>query len=269
MNKPIRFLAAAALAFTLNPMVQAAVVTDVAGRESFRGCWYLTCVPADRSDPIGLVSSPAAVSLQGEAIGMVGITGQAVGSGMLVSSVTRDDVSGALLAGTVSGGFTLSVGPKDFMATGGSVTVSNLVIDMGAKRVTADIAGHRNAYQGTTAEDFTLSGVALWSFGQLVGPGSFNPATPYGMDGTLLAQYTLSGLMLTTDGLNAVTRGLGLQAFGSAALQNQEMGSLGLNLHYGHSVLAVPEPSAWAMMSVGLLGLAWVRRFKLRGAANA
>lgn len=265
MSKSIRILAAAALACVVNSVAQAAVVTDVAGQESFRGCWYLTCVPADRSDPIGLVSSPATFSIQGEMIDLLGITGQAVGAGMVVSSVTRDDVSGALLAGTVSGGFTLSASPQNQLLAGGSVTVSNLVIDIGAKSITADIAGHRNAYQGTAAEDFTLTGVALWSFGQLVGPASFNPATPYGMDGALRAQYSLSGLVLTAEGVSAFNRGLGLRV----SLQQQDLGALNLDLHYGHSVQAVPEPSAWAMMSVGLVGLAWARRFKSRGAARA
>jgi hypothetical protein len=269
MSKSIRILAAAALACAFNSVAQAAVVTDVAGRESFRGCWYLTCVPADRSDPIGLVASPASVSLQGEGIDLLGVTGQAVGSGMVVGSVTRDDVSGALLGGTVTGGFTLSVGPQDFMATGGSVTISNVVFDIATKRVTADIAGHRQAYQGVTAEDFTLTGVSLWSFSQLVGPASFNPATPYGVDGALRAQYTLSGLVLTTEGLGAFTRGLGLLPFGQGALQQSSMGALSMELHYGHSVAAVPEPSAWALMGVGLVGLAGVRRFKAKGAPGA
>lgn len=265
MNKQIRILAAAALACSLNSFAQAAAVTDVAGKESFRGCWYLTCLPG-KNEPIGLVSSPATFSLSNQEV--LSITSQVNGAGLTVASVTRDDASGALLASTLSGSFTLSVSPQLAMASGGSVTVSNLAIDVATKRVTADLAGHRDAYRGTAGEDFTLAGVALWSFSQLAGPASFNPAAiTRGPDGASLAVYSVSGLTLTADGLEAFTRGLGLQSFGAAALTGQNLGSLSLDLHYGHSVAAVPEPSAWAMMGIGLVGLALTRRFK--GASRA
>ena len=86
---------------------------------------------------------------------------------------------------------------------------------------------------------------------------AFNPAAiTRGRDGASLAVYSVSGLTLTADGLEAFTRGLGLQSFGAAALTGQNLGSLSLDLHYGHSVAAVPEPSAWAMMGIGLV--AWI-----------
>lgn len=278
MSMTTRTLAAAALACSFHAASSAATVTDALGQGVFNGCYYLTCQPG-LTGPVGLVSSPGELSFaQGrQALEGAGITVLArepvhiemvdggtnvLVSGLKTTSVRRDDAADTFLGASVEGSFSLKAARQSFVASGGTVEISDLKVDVATQRVTADIAGQRDAFRSDAGETFTLDDITLWSFSQVSGPSVFDPAAQMSMNGSSLAVYTLSGLTLTADGLAALTRGLGLQGVGQGFLASQDLGALTLDLRYGHvgPMVSVPEPSTWALMGAGLLSLALTRR---------
>ncbi len=283
MHMATRVLSAAALAFSFHVASSAAVVTDALGQASFQGCYYLTCIPG-ATGPVGLVSSATSklsFSPAAEAFETLGITIQATQpvevvpaivdgyrtlhvQGLTATSVRRDDSTDTFLGASLLGSFNLSAIRQAGLASGGTVSISDLKVDIATQRITADISGSRLAFNAEPAESFTLSDVALWSFAQTTGPSPFDPASLMAVNDASLAVFTLSGLTLTSDGLAALTRGLGLRPTGVTMLGAQDWGSLEVDLHYGAvgplTVPSVPEPSSWAMMGAGLSGLLLARR---------
>jgi hypothetical protein len=283
MHMATRVLSTAALVFSVHAAASAAVVTDALGQASFQGCYYLTCIPG-ATGPVGLVASATSklsFSPAADTFDTLGITVQATDPvevvpaivdgartlhvrGLTATSVRRDDTADAFLGASLQGSFTLSAIRQAGLASGGSVLISGLKVDVVSQRITADISGSRLAFGAEPAEAFALSNVALWSFAQTAGPSPFDPASLIAVNDASLAVFTLSGLTLTSDGLAALTSGLGLRSSGVSALATQDWGSLAVDLRYGAvgplTVPGVPEPSSWAMMGAGLVGLLLVRR---------
>lgn len=169
-----------------------------------------------------------------------------------IFALITDNPTGQVLKAKTSG-FTLKSPALDGVSNGGSVTVSNLTMDLTSKTIYGDLTGG-NAVG-------PLSGAALWTFSSqagsfpvfyitpniLVGDFSYTPGPhPDYMLGTTV---TLSGLSFTAVGLSQFSQALGLSTSGAAALaQVADFGSI-------TAVQAVPEPSSWALLGLGLAGL--------------
>lgn len=153
----------------------------------------------------------------------------------------------------------------------GFLVIENLTVDLNAKLIKADLSGGN----GFTA----IKGYNLWSFETLQGPTTFsvpNPAvqTVFNVDNALRGLFFVN----QNDGLDKFTQALNLNTTGRAALKavdnkastsnkdpvtGQAAGFGWINSTItvtATPVTAVPEPSTYALMVVGLAGLGFAAR---------
>jgi hypothetical protein len=177
---------------------------------------------------------------------------------------------------------------------GGRVTIRNLRIDLVNKAVYADITGQAMLIDGTYEPLETIDNLHLWDIGTITGPtalpaagmlaaanGDFSILQAAGYDLTptepgatgeatfaISAHLVFDKLQVTTFGLNkfnrylGLTNGLGLQVLRDVNAQASGWGSITSDLVLGP---AIPEPSTWALMGMGLVGISLVRRHRQPG----
>lgn len=135
-----------------------------------------------------------------------------------LTSLSVDDITNQLLSATTAGGHTIVVPARKNIATGGSLTVSDLSVDLATKRVYATIVGANGVG--------TLTHFNLWNIVTIAGPDVIVPPASGGA-GTTVMNITASGLSLTTDGFNKIVASLGLSTLGKSALMAvQDFGTI-------------------------------------------
>lgn len=162
----------------------------------------------------------------------------------------------------------------------GDLTISNLRVEIGDR---AGFAGTIYAdLTSTTAGFVNRTGYALWTFNQLVGPTSFAVPNP-AVETVFNVKNELHGLFFVnqTEGLDLFAQALNLNTtIGKPALKGVDNAASTTNIDpltgkvagFGwitstisvKATPSIPEPSTYALMGLGLVGMGMVARRKAK-----
>lgn len=127
-------------------------------------------------------------------------------------STTVDGTTDEMQSIAGKGGLTLLVSARSQppVSSGGSLTITDLDVDLTTKTVYATLIGANGVG--------TLTHIALWNLDTTLGPTSLAALSAPDGGGTL--NLTAQGLHLTANGYNQIVAALGLRSLGKAALSS-------------------------------------------------
>lgn len=147
-----------------------------------------------------------------------------------------------------TGGASMLAVADDFTNTGGSLSVTNIKVDLATKSIYADLTGGNNV--GLQKQ------VLVWNFANIAGATTFKAVT-----GTTVADNTLTGLTISATAFDTFAKSLGLTEAGRGAMaQITDYGVMTSHITVGVIAPSVPEPSTYALMGLGLVGLAFAAK---------
>lgn len=197
--------------------------------------------------------------------GMVSVTSD-------IAALAVDDHTGEITRMETGVGVQWSAAYLSGVLDGGQAVISNLSIDLAGKRVFADVLSNAG-----TASEFRSSQVYLWDFTSSSGPAAITAAAVLaadpaqalmdlgytvqsgGIDAIFSASHRLDGLKLTQQGLDFFTGALGMSPGTTgyttlASINNFDEGWGSIKVDATYS-LPLPEPSTYALMGLGLVGV--------------
>lgn len=241
-----RLLACAALAFTAHAHA-ASVTVDSGDTVVIDGVSYTLSGTATFAYS---ANQEAAYSLGGiTTSGIEGATYDATANTTTteIASFTVDSSSGAISGVATTGGENDSAS-AGLLLTGGSLNVVNLTWDEATSTIYADVSDSTGSVASITQLAlFTVSTVTGST--TVTGEGSFTSV--------------LSGIYLTTAGLDYITEVLGLGSLAQSVIASTDFGTITATITATAVTAAVPEPSSMALMLLGLGGVAVAARRKL------
>lgn len=159
-----------------------------------------------------------------------------------ITALTIDSSTNAVLAAATTGGATQTAPVLKSVSSGGSLTVTDLNVDLAAKKVYATIIGGNGVG--------TLTNFYLWDVASITGATTVSGAGSY--------TTTLTGLSITQAGFDTFVKSLGLLTLGKSALTGvTDFGTITSTIT---ATPAIPEPSTYALMGLGLVGISLVAR---------
>lgn len=191
------------------------------------------------------------VTISSYAPGVASVTKDSSGSYTNVSATAQvtsaviDSVTNQYMSVATSGGATQTSPVMKYVSSGGSLTVSDLNVDLVNKKVYATVIGANGVN--------TLSNYYLWDIVHPVTQDTFSAGN------NTLSQ--VSGLQITTAGFNTFVQALGLLSLGKGALGTvTDFGTITTVMNVSGTVPSVPEPSTYALMALGMVGIGLVAR---------
>ncbi len=160
-----------------------------------------------------------------------------------VTSLVVDSVTNQIQSVATAGGAIQTSPVVTNISSGGSLTVADLNVDLINKKVFATVIGGNGVG--------TLSNYYLWDI--------VNPVTLDTLTAGTNTLSTVSGLQITTAGYNTFIKSLGLYKLGVGALSTiSDYGTITTQLTV--TTAAVPEPSTYGLMALGMVGIGLVAR---------